>query len=294
MEELWEVGPPDGELAAALGSESAAELREPVAADDHPPEGEEVAELVRQMREGAKEARDQLAARNMGLVHAVARRYEGQGLDYDELVQEGAIGLLRALERYDPERGAKLSTYATHIIRGKIVRALREQNGVIRKPVNVVDDMLRIRRTTAQMAQVLGREPTPEEVAQEVCIPLRKLMRYLGMARDLDAASLDEPVGEDQSELGYFVADPDAEAPEAALLRGSQREWLERLMEESLTAYEREVISLRYGLERDEPRTLQEVADRYGVSREWIRQVERKAMDKLRKKGRKAAGELLE
>ena len=239
----------------------------------------ERARLNRVVRDGER-ARDELTQANLRLVVSIAKRYVGRGMVLLDLVQEGNLGLMRAVEKFDHTQGFKCSTYATWWIRQAITRAIADQARTIRIPVHMVEAMNRVKRVQRQMHQDLEREPTVEELAAEVDEPVEKVREILRIAQD--PLSLDSPVGEeDESNLGDFIEDQNAIAPIDAAARHLLADAVEDVLHE-LSEREQEVVRLRFGLDDGRPRTLEEVGRQFGVTRERIRQIEAKTLAKLR------------
>ncbi len=272
------------------GSEAAESLLEAAddeAADDESsdhvatdqPDPSELARLKRLVRDGDR-AREELTRANLRLVVSIAKRYVGRGMVLLDLVQEGNLGLMRAVEKFDHTKGFKFSTYATWWIRQNITRAIADQARTIRIPVHMIEAMNRVKRVQRQMHQDLKREPTIEELAAEVDESVDKIREILRIS--LDPLSLDSPVGEeDDSNLGDFIEDEDAIAPSDAAARKLLTAAVSEVLHE-LSEREQEVVRLRFGLDDGRPRTLEEVGRQFGVTRERIRQIEAKTLAKLR------------
>lgn len=239
----------------------------------------DVARYNRLVRDGGR-ASDELTRSNLRLVVSIAKRYVGRGMVLLDLVQEGNLGLMRAVEKFDHTKGFKFSTYATWWIRQAITRAIADQARTIRIPVHMVEAMNRVKRVQRQMHQDLKREPTVEELAEEVDEPVEKVREILRIA--LDPLSLDSPVGEeDETNLGDFIEDQNAVAPVDVAARNLLAEAVTEVLYE-LSDREQEVVRLRFGLDDGRPRTLEEVGKQFGVTRERIRQIEAKTLAKLR------------
>ena len=241
---------------------------------------EQELELAQKILDGDETAKQKLAESNLRLVVSIAKKYVGRGMLFLDLIQEGNMGLIKAVEKFDYTKGFKFSTYATWWIRQAITRAIADQARTIRIPVHMVETINKLIRTSRHLLQQLGREPTPEEIAKEMEITVEKVMEIQKIAQD--PVSLETPIGEeDDSHLGDFIQDDDSPAPQDSATYTLLKEQLEEVMQ-TLTPREAKVLKLRFGLEDGKARTLEEVGREFMVTRERIRQIEAKALRKLR------------
>ena len=237
-------------------------------------------ELAKQMMDGSEEARQSLSVANLRLVVSIAKRYVGRGMQFLDLIQEGNLGLMKAVEKFDYQKGFKFSTYATWWIRQAITRAIADQARTIRIPVHMVETINKVTRVSRILLQQLGREPTPEEIAKEMGIPEARVVEIQKIAQD--PVSLETPIGEEEdSHLGDFIEDEQTAAPTDVVATNMLKEQLIHVLD-TLTPREEKVLRLRYGLDDGRPRTLEEVGKEFNVTRERIRQIEAKALRKLR------------
>ena len=241
---------------------------------------EREAYLAERISEGDKKAKDELIEANLRLVVSIAKRHVGKGMYFLDLIQEGNLGLIKAVEKFDHSKGYKFSTYATWWIRQAITRAIADQARTIRIPVHMVETIHKVSRTTRQLLQEFGREPTTDEVAEALGMTADKVREIMKIAQD--PVSLETPIGEEEdSHLGDFVEDNDSPAPSDSASYSLLREQLCAILH-TLTPREEQVIKLRFGLEDGRPRTLEEVGKKFEITRERIRQIEAKALRKLR------------
>ena len=241
---------------------------------------EEEIELAERMAQGDPKARKRLSEANLRLVVSIAKRYVGRGMQFLDLIQEGNLGLIKAVEKFDHTKGFKFSTYATWWIRQAITRAIADQARTIRIPVHMVETITKVKKVTSQLLHKNGHDPSPDEIAEELDMPVERVREIMRIAQD--PVSLETPIGEEEdSHLGDFIPDDDAPAPAEAASLILLKEQLSEVLS-TLTEREEKVLRLRFGLEDGRSRTLEEVGKEFKVTRERIRQIEAKALRKLR------------
>ena len=241
---------------------------------------EQEVELALRIREGDMEARDHMIRANLRLVISIAKEFRNRGLSFMDLIEEGNIGLVKGVERFNPDEGNRFSTYATWWIRQAITRSIADQARTIRIPVHMIETINKLVRTSRQMLHEIGREPTPEELAEKLAMPIEKVRKVLKIAKE--PISLETPIGdEEDSHLGDFIEDKNAILPSDAAMHSNLRETTTRVLA-SLTPREERVLRMRFGIGMNTDHTLEEVGQQFSVTRERIRQIEAKALRKLK------------
>ena len=282
MEEIDEVPMPetDSELLEGVGMDDPVRMYLKEIGQIPLLTQEEEIQVAMQMGKGDEQARERLAEANLRLVVSIAKRYAGRGMQLLDLIQEGNLGLIKAVEKFDYQKGYKFSTYATWWIRQAITRSIADQARTIRIPVHMVETINRLIRTSRQLLQELGREPQPEEIAKRMDMPVDRVREIMKIS--MDPVSLETPIGEEEdSHLGDFIQDDRMAVPVDAATYTLLHEQLMEVLE-TLTDREQKVLRLRFGLDDGRPRTLEEVGREFNVTRERIRQIEAKALRKLR------------
>jgi len=242
-------------------------------------------ELAQRSKAGDMDARNELVSHNMRLVVSIARKYKGVGLGFQDLIQEGGIGLMKAAEKFDPDKGFRFSTYATYWIRQAISRAIAEQNRVIRIPVHMIDLASKVKKTTQELTQQFNRTPKYEEIAAAMDLPIEKIKEVFDTFTD--TLSLDVPVNdEDDATMGDLVADEGFVSPLDSIIQDDRHEQILAVLN-TLDDREAQIVKMRFGFDDGQPKTLAEIGEHFGCSREWIRQQMEKAMRKLRSPLRK-------
>lgn len=241
---------------------------------------EEEKALAQRAKMGDEYARQELVVHNLRLVVSISRKYVGKGMEPLDLFQEGSLGLMKAAEKFDPDKGFKFSTYATYWIRQAISRALAEQNRIIRVPSHINDIASKMRQVSSELTQTLHRSPKVDEIAKAINLPIAKVKEIQDALRD--TLSLDVSVGEDDdATMGDLIADENFISPLENIIKEDRRQQIQKVLS-TMTEREAQIISMRFGLDDGQPKTLAEIGEHFGCSREWIRQQEERAMRKLR------------